>query len=63
MFNCLFSGMMVGFDAVLRLLPLYEQLSGIKEQLIAACLGVPTIVVSVVLFVPTIVKIIKFFFR
>ena len=51
----LFTGIWAGISAVLKVLPLYEQLSGLKEEIIAAGLGVPTIIVSIVFAIPTIV--------
>ena len=55
--DCLLAGMRLGFYAFLKALPFYEQLSGIKEQLIAYAIGVPVAVVSFVLFLPTLIKI------
>ena len=51
----LFTGIGAGISAVLKVLPLYEQLSGLKEEIIAAGLGVPTIIVSIVFAIPTII--------
>ncbi len=51
----LFTGIWAGISAFLKVLPLYEQLSGIKEEIIAAGLGVPAIIVSIVFAIPTIV--------
>ena len=51
----LFTGIWAGISAVLKVLPLYEQLSGLKEEIIAAGLGVPTIIVSIVFAIPTII--------
>lgn len=58
----LFIGIRGGFDIVLHLLPIYEQLSSVKEQLIAAAIGVPTILVSIAFFIPTLLKIFKHIF-
>lgn len=55
----LFAGIGVGIDAFLKVLPIYNQLSEIKEQLISASLGIPVIIVSIVFLVGTIVKIIR----
>lgn len=59
MIKCVLAGISVGIDAFLKVLPIYNQLSGIKEQLINAALGIPAIIVSIVFLVPTIVKIIR----
>ena len=57
--KCLFAGIGIGIDAFLKVLPIYNQLSEIKEQLISAALGIPVIIVSIVFLVATIVKIIR----
>ena len=44
---------------ILKMLPIYEQLSSIKEQLISAATGIPAIVFSIVGFVPTALVIFK----
>ncbi len=59
MFKFIFAGISIGFDAFLKMLPIYNQLSGIKEQLIASVIGVPVIIVSIIFLIPTIIKIIK----
>ena len=59
--KCLFAGIGVGIDAFLKVLPFYNKLSGIKERLISAALGIPVIIVSIVFLVATIVKIIRKF--
>ena len=55
--QCLFSGMYIGFYAFFKALPIYEQLSGLKEQLISAATGIPVIIVSVILSIPLVIKI------
>ena len=35
------------FQAFLSLLPIYNELSGIKDQIIASAFGVPVIIVSI----------------
>ena len=35
------------FKAFLSLLPIYEQISGLQDQIMAAALGVPVVVISV----------------
>lgn len=59
MLKCLFAGIGVGIDAFLKVLPIYNQINGIKEHLISAALGIPAIIVSIVFLVPTIVKFIR----
>lgn len=51
--------MSVGFEAFLKVLPLYEQLNNIKEQLIANALGIPAIIVSIASLVPTLIRIVR----
>ena len=55
----IFAGMSVGFEAFLKVLPLYEQLNNIKEQLIANALGIPAIIVSIASLVPTLIRIVR----
>ena len=42
--------------AFLKLLPIYDQLSGLKEEIIATAIGVPTIVITLALAIPGIIK-------
>ena len=51
----LFTGIWAGISAVLKVLSLYEQLSGLKEEIIAAGFGVPAIIVSIAFAIPTII--------
>ena len=55
----LVAGMGVGFYAILKMLPIYEQLNGVKEQLISAVTGIPAVIISIALFIPTAATIIK----
>ena len=55
----LLAGMYAGFIAVFSALGLQQTIDGLKEEIIAAALGVPTIIVSIVLLIPTIVKVAK----
>ena len=59
MLKCLFVGIGVGIDAFLNVLPIYNQINGIKEQLISAALGIPAIIVSIMFLAPTVFKIIR----
>ena len=56
---CVLSGIGIGFMTFLKVLPIYNKLGSIKEEIIACCIGVPAIVVSIVFMIPVIVKIIK----
>lgn len=53
--NCLFAGMSVGIDALLSVLPIYEQLNNLKEWLLASILGIPLVVISVILLIVKII--------
>ena len=35
------------FEALLSLFPVYQELSGLQDQIIAAAIGVPVVVISV----------------
>lgn len=59
MIKCVLAGISVGFVAFLKVLPLYEQLNGIKEQLIASALGIPVVIVSIIFLIPTVIRIAK----
>jgi len=59
MIKCVLAGISVGFEAFLKVLPLYEQLNGIKEQLIASALGIPVVIVSIMFLIPTVIRIAK----
>lgn len=45
--EALWAGMKLGFHAIFSMLPIYDQLSGIQDQMIAAAIGVPVAVVSI----------------
>lgn len=59
MLKCIFAGMSIGFEAFLKVLPIFNQLNGIKEQLIANMFGVPAAIISILFFIPTVIKIIS----
>lgn len=59
MIKCVFAGICVGFEAFLKVLPLYEQINDIKEQLISSALGIPVVIVSIIFLIPTIIRIAK----
>lgn len=58
---CILSGMGVGLMAFFKVLPIFNELGNIKEEIIACVIGVPVFVVSIALMVPTIVKAFKKF--
>ena len=45
--QAIWSGMIVGFEAFFSALPIYDAISGIQDQIWAAFLGVPVIVVTI----------------
>ncbi len=59
MIKCVFTGMYIGFKAFLSVLPFYEQLNSIKEQLIAGALGISPIIVSIAFTTPIIIRIVR----
>lgn len=56
---CLLSGMGIGFLAFLKVLPIYNELENLKEEIIACAIGVPAIIVSFVFLLPALIKLIK----
>lgn len=63
MIGCVLSDMSVGVYAFLKALPFYEQLSGMKEQIIALAIGVPVALISLIFLISTIIRIWKKIFR
>ena len=61
--ECLFAGMRIGFQAFLSVLPFYNQLSGLKEQIIAWSLGISVTVISLFLLIPKAANLLKKVFR
>ncbi len=57
--NAIFSGMGVGFNAMIKAIPIYQAFSGLKEEFIAAIIGVPTLIVSICFAVWSISKIVS----
>ena len=57
MLQAIWAGMKVGFQAFFSMIPIYQQLSDFKTQLIAAAIGVPVIVLTIGGIV---IKVIKF---
>lgn len=55
----LLMGMSVGFQAFFSALSVYQQLNDLKTTIIAAAIGVPTIVLSIAGIIYKIVKIIS----
>lgn len=56
---CVLSGMGIVFEAFLKALPIYNELGNIKEEMIACAIGVPVVVVSIALAIPTIINVLK----
>lgn len=46
--EALWAGIKVGFHAFFSVLPIYNQLSDFKTQMIALALGVPTVLITIV---------------
>lgn len=59
MLKCIFAGMSIGFEAFLKVLPIFNQLNDIKEQLIANLFGTPVVIISFIFFVPTAIRVIR----
>ena len=57
--ECLIAGIRVGFYSILKVLPFYEQLSGMKEQLFAWALGIPAGILIFFFAIPKIFKVFK----
>ena len=55
-FYCLSTGVCTGVCAFLKILPIYERLSGIWEDIIVAAIGVPAILVSLFFLIPKAIK-------
>lgn len=55
--SCLFSGVYVWLKGLIGALPIAQTLSDLKDQIIAAGLGVPVIVVSIAGLLLTIIRI------
>ena len=55
--ECVIMGIWTWFVSLFKLIPVFDQLSGLKEEIIAAGLGIPAIVVSTLSAIPLIAKI------
>ena len=55
--KCLFAGIGIGVDAVLKTLSVYQQFDGIKETIISVATGIPLWLVSLIFAVPTLISI------
>lgn len=53
------TAILVILENALKLLPIYEQLSGLKEEFIAVAIGVPVSVITIICSIPLIIKVIK----
>ena len=60
--KCFAAGFVCGVDAFLRVLPLYEQLSGLKDELISAATGIPIIVLTIIGLIPISIKVVRLVF-
>ena len=47
MIEALWAGFKIGIQAFLSVLPLYNQLSGLKTEIIAAAIGIPAVVLTI----------------
>ena len=54
--QAIWAGMKIGFQAFFSVLPLYNELSSLKDQLIASALGIPVIVIGTLGIIIAIVK-------
>lgn len=54
--ECLFGGLGVGIKAFLSVLPIYEQLSSIRDQMIGYIFGISALMVGVISLLITIIK-------
>ena len=57
--KCLLSGLYVGFYGFISALPIYNQLDGIKERLIAALTGLPVGLISAASLILLVSKVLK----
>ena len=51
-FKALFAGIGIAVKALIAVFPLYQEISGFKEALLAAFLGIPVFVFSLVKLIP-----------
>ena len=58
--KCLFVGMGAGVYAFVKALPIYEQLSGLKDEIISAVTGIPVIVLTIIGLIPLAIKFYRF---
>ena len=49
-------GFVSGIDILLKLIPVYNELSGLKEEIIALIIGVPAFVISIIVFVIKVIR-------
>ena len=59
MLEAIWAGFKVGIHAFLSVLPFYQQLSDLKTEIIAAAIGVPTILLSIGGIVLTVIKFLR----
>ena len=58
--KCLLAGVGTGIYAFVKALPIYEQLSGLKDEIISAVTGIPVIVLTIIGLMPLAIKIYRF---
>ena len=58
--ECLLAGVGTGIYAFVKVLPIYEQLSGLKDEIISAVTGIPVIVLTIIGLIPLTIKIYRF---
>ena len=58
--KCVFAGMGTGIYAFVKAIPIYEQLSGLKDEIISAVTGIPVIVLTIIGLIPLTIKIYRF---
>ena len=58
--KCFLAGMGTGIYAFIKALPIYEQLSGLKDEIISAVTGIPVIVLTIIGLIPLTIRIYRF---
>lgn len=56
---CIGTGFLIGIDAFVKVLPLYDFLSGIKVQMLSLLTGITVIFFSIIFLLPGFIKIFK----
>ena len=58
--KCFLAGMGTGIYAFVKAIPIYEQLSGLKDEIFSAVTGIPVIVLTIIGLIPLAIKIYRF---